>query len=156
MISKHVSYNEVIRSDIAKRKGIENIPTKRQLVRIRILCQEVFEPLREFLRIPIFLSSVFRSSELNKVLGGAKNSQHLANNGAAMDLDADVFGYIPNKDIGNYIRKNLEFDQLIYEDWKNNDYAWIHCSYNEGKNRNQVLIMERKNGKVTYESLSII
>ena len=153
MITKHVSYKEVIRSDTAKRKGIENVPTKRQLVRIRILCRKVFEPLREFLRVPVFFSSVFRSSELNKALRGAKGSQHLADNGAAMDLDADVFGYTTNKDIGDYIRENLEFDQLIYEDWKYNDYAWIHISYNEGKNRNQVLVMKRIGGKATYKKL---
>ena len=150
MITEHVSYREVIRSDTAKRKGIENIPTKRQLVRIRILCREIFEPLREYLGVPVFLSSVFRSSELNEALSGSENSQHLADNGAAMDLDADIFRDTTNKEIGDFIRNTLIFDQLIYEDWKGDDYAWIHVSYNKGENRNEVLVMERINQKPTY------
>ena len=150
MITRHVSYKEVIRSGTAKRKGIENTPTKRQLVRIRVLCREIFEPLREHLGVPVFLSSVFRSSELNQSLGGAGNSQHLADNGAAMDLDADIFRDTTNKEIGDFIRNTLIFDQLIYEDWQGDDYAWIHVSYNEGENRNEVLVMERINQKPTY------
>lgn len=150
-LTKHVSYKEVIRSDTAKRRGIKNIPTTKQLAKIRVLCEKVFEPLREYFGVPIFLSSVFRSSELNKALRGAKNSQHLANNGAAMDLDADIFGRITNKEIGDYIRENLEFDQLIYENWTGTDYAWIHVSYNEGKNRKEVLTMQRIKGKAVYK-----
>ena len=71
-----------------------------------------------------------------------------------MDLDAQVFGGTTNKEIGDYIRKNLEYDQLIYEGWDDyhNDYAWIHCSYKEEGNRKEVLIMERINGKVTYKN----
>ena len=149
-MTEHVSYREVIRSDTAKRKGIVNIPNREQLARIYTLCEKVFEPLRNYLGVPIFISSCFRSPALNSALGGAKNSQHMANNGAAMDLDAHIFGETTNREIGNYIRENLEFDQLIYEGIDGDDYAWIHVSYNEGKNRNEVLVMEHKNGKTTY------
>jgi len=151
-ISEHISYREAVRSDTAKRMGLDNVPSAEQLKRITTLCKKVFEPLREYTGTPIYISSCFRSPALNKIIGGAKNSQHLANNGAAFDLDAQVFGGTTNREIGDYIRKNLEFDQLIYEDWDSEfgDYAWIHCSYNE-KNRNEVLVMKRINGKVGYE-----
>jgi len=150
-ISEHISYREAVRSDTAKRMGMDNVPGAEQLKRITTLCKKVFEPLREYMGVPIYISSCFRSPALNKIIGGAKNSQHLANNGAAFDLDAQVFGGTTNREIGDYIRKNLEFDQLIYEDWDDGDYAWIHCSYNEGNNRNEVLVMKRINGKVGYE-----
>ena len=152
-ISEHVSYREATRSNTAKRRGIDNIPSVEQLDRIKVLCKKVFEPLRKHLGIPIFISSMFRSPGLNKAIGGAKNSQHLANNGAAMDLDAQIFGGTTNRKIGDYIRKNLEFDQLIYEDWDSEfaDYAWIHVSYNDENNRNEVLVMKRINGRVGYE-----
>ena len=70
-----------------------------------------------------------------------------------MDIDAQVYGNVFNEEIGHYIRDNLEFDQLIYEGWDEifDDYAWIHVSYNEGKNRGEVLIMERVNGKTIYK-----
>jgi len=149
-VSEHVSYREVIRSDTAKRRGITNIPNQEQLHRIRILCERVFEPLRNYLAVPIFISSCFRSAALNIVIGGASGSQHMANRGAAIDLDAHIFGGTTNREIGDYIRKHLEFDQLIYEGIDGDDYAWIHVSYDEGRNRNQVLVMEFKEGKATY------
>lgn len=152
-VSEHISYREVVRSDTAKRMGLDNTPNAEQLDRIRTLCKNVFEPLREYVGVPIYISSCFRTTKLNKAIGGAKNSQHLANNGAAMDLDAQIFGATSNREIGDFIRKNLEFDQLIYEDWDSEfrDYAWIHVSYNEGQNRKEVLVMKRINGKVYYE-----
>jgi len=87
-------------------------------------------------------------------MGGAKNSQHMADNGAAMDLDGQIFGGATNLEIGDYIRENLDFDQLIYEGWDENydDYSWIHCSYvSHEKNRNQVLVMYRDNDTTKYK-----
>lgn len=150
-----MKYREVIRSQTAKRKGLSNSPTDDQLARIKTFCVEVFEPLREYMRHPIYVSSCFRSPALNKALGGAKNSQHMADNGAAMDLDGQIFGGATNRDIGDYIRFNLDFDQLIFEGWDDDydDYAWVHCSYvSEEKNRNQVLIMFRDNNKNKYKN----
>ena len=149
-----MKYREVIRSQTAKRRGLNNNPSEEQLARIKIFCVEVFEPLREHIGRPIYVSSCFRSPALNKALGGAKNSQHMADNGAAMDLDAQTFGYSTNLEIGDYIRENLDFDQLIYEGWDEHydDYAWIHCSYvSTEQNRNQVLIMFRDNGRTRYK-----
>lgn len=154
MISKHVAYREVVRSQTAKRRGIRNVPTDEQLGRIILLAQKVFEPLREHFGVPIFISSGFRSEELNKAMGGARGSQHMCQNGAAFDLDAQVFGKITNEQIFDYIRENLDYDQLIAEGWdfEYDDYAWIHVSYKEKGNRNEVLVMRRINGKTIYSS----
>jgi hypothetical protein len=106
------------------------------------------------MRHPIYISSCFRSKALNKALGGAKNSQHMANYGAAMDLDSQVFGGATNRELGDWIRENLDFDQLIYEGWDEDydDYAWIHCSYvDEERNRNQVLVMYKEGDKTKYK-----
>ena len=76
----------------------------------------------------------------------------MANNGAAMDLDADVYCGITNRQIFDYIKDNLEFDQLIYEDVKPDGTAgWVHVSYNKDRNRKEILIMKRVNGKTVYE-----
>ena len=151
-----MKYREVIRSQTAKRKGLSNTPTDKQLARIKTIAIEVFEPLRKYMRHAIYISSCFRSSALNKAIGGAKGSQHMANNGAAMDLDGQIFGSANNCEIGDYIRENLDFDQLIYEGWDEDyhDYAWVHVSYvSPEKNRNQVLIMSRdEKGNVKYQA----
>jgi hypothetical protein len=138
-ISKHISYKEAIYSETAKRLFIDNNPNKKQLVSMKTLAEKIFEPLREHFKIPIFISSFFRSKELNYKIGGSANSQHCL--GEAMDIDADVLNNsITNLDIFNYIKDNLIFDQLIAEDVKEDGSVnWVHCSYSKN-NRNQILI----------------
>jgi hypothetical protein len=63
----------------------------------------------------------------------------MALNGSAMDID-DTFGHMSNNDMGLWIMKNVEFDQLIFEKPINGRSSWIHVSYNKGRNRKQVLI----------------
>jgi len=153
-ISKHVSYKEATRSLVAKRNGWDNKPTDEQLARVVVLAEKVFEPLREALGTPIYIHSMFRSPQVNKAIGGAKYSQHMCDNGAAMDIDSEIFGGTTNIEIGDYIRENLEFDQLIYEseNEEGKDYGWIHCSYNEGNNRKQVLVMYLESGRIKYKN----
>jgi len=149
-IGKYMSYNEVIRSYTARTRGIDNTPDKQQLANIKILYKEVFEPVREYFGVPIFLPSVFRSRGLNDAIGGANGSQHMANKGAAMDMDADVFGIITNRDIFEYIRDNLEFDQLIYEFGDDNNPEWVHVSFNKQFNRKQILRSFRNKYNIVY------
>ena len=148
-ISEHISYKEVIHSTTAKRNGISNIPSKKQLRSIKLLADNVFEPLRSFVGGRIKITSMFRSLELNSLLGGSKTSQHLK--GEAMDLD-DTFGHKTNKQMGDYIREELDFDQLIYEFLDDNgDVKWIHASYKASGNRNEVLIAWKDpSGKTVY------
>jgi len=131
-ISKHLSLKEVVRSNTAIKKGIDNNPTKEHLNNLIRLADNVFEPLREYINKPINVSSGYRSEALNKLIGGASGSQH--SKGEALDLDN---GKLLNKIMFEYIKDNLEFDQLINEQ----NYSWIHVSYREGKNRKQVLKM---------------
>lgn len=151
-ISKHITYNEATRSYLALKYGIINIPNEFQLKNMILLAEAIFEPLRAFVGKPIAVTSFFRSKALNSKLKGSRTSQHMANNGAAMDLDADIYGYITNKDIFDYIRENLDFDQLIaeYPDDKGNP-SWVHVSYKEKGNRKQVFIAYPiGNGRTKY------
>ena len=148
-VSKYVSYNEVIRSATALRKNIENIPTEIQLDRIIILAKEVFDPLREWCAGRVKINSIFRSKKLNTSIGGAKSSQHLANKGAAMDID-DVYSHKTNLEMFYYIKDNLEFDQIIAEFPVDGQPKWIHVSYNEGANRSNALIAIKEQGRTKY------
>jgi len=148
-ISKYVSYNEVVRSNTALRKNIDNSPNAEQIERIIILCKKVFDPLREWVGGPVKINSVFRSKKLNDAIGGSKSSQHMANKGAAVDID-DVYKHKTNLEMFYYIKENLQFDQLIAEFPENGEPRWIHVSYNEGNNRNKILIAAKINKKTTY------
>ena len=143
-LSPHCSFKEAVYSSTAVKFGIKNEPTDKQLLNIVNLLNNVFEPLREAAKHPIAITSMFRSAALNKKIGGANSSQHLCNNGAAMDIDADVYGGVTNNQLFYYIKDNLEFDQLILEDVDEaGNGAWVHVSYNEGLNRKDVLVMKR-------------
>ena len=132
-LSEHLELSEVIRSESAKRNGISNMPTAEHIENFKILATKVFEPIREHFGVPIRISSGYRSSELNKCVGGSATSQH--SSGEAIDIDQDQTT-IANKQVFEYIRDNLAFDQLINEF----NYAWIHVSYKaNGKQRGEVL-----------------
>jgi len=151
IISEHLSYREAVYSDTALRLGIDNYPTEAQLESMEDWALHIFEPLRKGLGDrPINISSMFRSLSLNKVIGGAETSQHME--GEAADLDNDNREEGPtNAEIFHYIRGYLIFDQLIWEYGDDENPAWVHVSYNAGKNRNEVLRCRRINGRTKYE-----
>ena len=144
-LSEHLELSEVIRSESAKRNGISNMPTPDHIENFKILATKVFEPIREHFGVPIRISSGYRSSALNKCVGGSETSQH--SSGEAIDIDQDQTT-ITNKQVFQYIKDNLAFDQLINEF----NYAWVHVSYKaNGKQRGEVW-EAYKEGKVTkYE-----
>lgn len=148
-ISEHISYREAIYSQTAIRNDIDNIPDIEQLKRIQLAAENIFEPLREWVGRPIKINSCFRSAELNKRIGGAQSSQHCANNGAAFDLD-DTYGHKTNAEMFHYIKKNLYFDQLIWEFGTDENPNWVHVSYNADNNRGQVLKACKIKGKTKY------
>ena len=145
-LSKHLSLAEVTRSDTAKRKGVSNMPTPEHLENFKLLAEKVFEPIREHFGVPIHISSGYRSKELNKAIGGSSSSQHLLGQAIDIDMDGSSSG-VTNKQVFDFIIKNLDFDQAINEF----NYSWVHVSYNsKGKQRKQVLDAIKVGGKTTY------
>ena len=152
-VTEHVSYKEVIKSNTATRKGIENIPSGEQMENIKLLCEKVFEPLREHVGVPIAINSLFRSVELNRAIGGSSTSQHCAVNGAAMDID-DTLGRMSNAEMFNFIKDNLDFDQLIWEYGNEDNPDWVHVSYKARDNRKQILKCSKVKGRTVYSIYS--
>ena len=150
-ISEHVSLKEATRSNTAKRLGIENMPDSETLITMQITAEHIFEPLRNKFNEPIYISSFYRSSELNKAIGGSTSSQHCK--GEAIDID-DVYSKASNADFFNYIKNKLEFDQLIWEFGDDENPAWVHVSYSLGKNRMRVLKAIKENGRTKYINIT--
>ena len=148
-ISKYVTYSEVTKSNQANALKLANIPNATQLNNLRLVCTNVFDKVREHFGKPIGISSGFRSVELNAKIGGSKTSQHCE--GKALDIVGDIFGGINNKLLFFYIKENCIFDQLIWEFGSENAPDWVHVSYNEGKNRGQVLRALKVGGKTIYK-----
>lgn len=145
-LSKNLSLSEMIRSESAKRAGINNMPTEEHLANMKKLAENVFQPIRDHFKAPIHISSGYRSLELNKAIKGAKTSQHVLGQAVDIDVDASSNG-INNKMIFEFIKNNIDFDQLINEF----NYSWVHVSYNpNGKQRKQILDATKSNGKTVY------
>ena len=149
MISKHISDREGVYSITATRLGIDNKPNVEQLDNMKTLAKKIFEPLRIYTNGPIKINSFFRSPKLNKAIGGSTKSQHCK--GQAIDLD-DTFGHLTNAEMYNYIKENLNFDQLIWEFGDEDNPDWVHVSYvSEEGNRNRCLQAYKENNKTKYK-----
>ena len=147
-ISTHISYKEGTHSNTAIRRNIDNIPNDYQLANMNAIALNIFEPLREWAGGPIKINSFFRSPDLNTAIGGSSKSQHCE--GRAIDID-DTFGHKTNAEMYNYIKENLNFDQLIWEFGNDTNPDWVHVSYvSDDQNRNRCLKAERVNGKAVY------
>jgi hypothetical protein len=145
-LSKNLALAEVMRSETAKRKGISNMPTPEHIENFKLLAENVFQPIRDHFGVPIILSSGYRSKELNTAVGGALSSQHCT--GEAIDIDMDGTT-VKNAEIFNFIKDNLNFDQLIWEFGTDSNPDWVHVSYEStGKQRKQIL-KAVKSGKGT-------
>ena len=148
-ISDHITFAEAIHSNTAKRYGIENIPNEEQTNNMKVLAEKIFEPLRLWVGGPIKITSMFRSEELNKAIGGSSSSQHCK--GMAMDID-DVYGHKTNAEMFDWICNHCNFDQIIWEFGSDKNPAWIHVSYiSVDKNRNRKLLAEKEFGKTVYK-----
>ena len=145
-LSKNFVLSEVIRSNTAKRLGIDNEPRKEHLENIQRLITNLIQPMRDELG-PIRITSGYRNPNLNRAIGGSSKSQHCK--GEALDLQFWKEGQMFNKEIYDWVLESgLPFDQLINEF----DFAWVHLSLKQKGNRKQVLIAYKDNdGDTAYK-----
>ena len=140
ILSKSFTLNELTKSQEATRLGIENIPNEEHIENLKILCEKILQPLRDYYGMPVSVSSGYRSVALCEAVGSSAKSQHTKGQAA----DFEIFG-VANKDVAEFIVQNLEYDQCILEFWNENDpnSGWVHCSYSENGNRKQYLKAEK-------------
>lgn len=128
---KHFSWDELTKSDTAKKYGISNTPSEEEKRNLIALVMKVLDPLRDKYAKPVTVNSAYRSPFLNSKVGGSDFSQHVK--GQAADITGG--SKEENKILFNLL-KDMDFDQLINEQ----DYSWIHVSYKRiGYNRKQIL-----------------
>jgi hypothetical protein len=145
-LSAHFALSEFTRSESAKREGLDNTPTAEHLENLKTLCEKILEPIR--LKYgSINISSGYRGKMLNHFIGGSVSSDHCVGRAADIDMDDSGTG-VTNKEIFEYIKNNLEFDQLINEF----NYSWVHVGYRLGDNRKQVLDAVKEKGKTVYQA----
>ena len=146
--SSNFSLAELIKSQTATRKGIDNTPSPGHQDNLKSLCTHVLQPVREHFGRVVTVSSGYRSPELCTAIGSKTTSQHAKGEAA----DFEIFG-VSNKELADYINETLDYDQLILEFWNESDpnSGWVHCSYSEANNRKQYLkAYKDENNKTCY------
>lgn len=151
-LSKNLDLGELTRSESAKRAGISNTPTAEHIENMKKLATNIFQPIRDHFGVPIFISSGYRSKQLNDRICGSSTSQHSSGEAIDIDMDGSSNG-VTNKEVFDFIKDNLEFDQLIWEFGTKNNPDWVHVSYEStGRQRKQVLRAVRVKGVTRYEN----
>jgi zinc D-Ala-D-Ala carboxypeptidase len=149
-LSENFTLDELTKSQEATRLGIDNTPNEEHILNLKLLCENVLQPIRDYYGMPVSVSSGYRSAKLCEAIGSSSKSQHTKGQAA----DFEIFG-IANKDLADFIIKNLNYDQCILEFWNENEpnSGWVHCSYNSLGGRKQFLKAEKLNGRVVYTVL---
>lgn len=121
-LSPHFSMAELIGSRVACRAGLPNSPDVFQVENLRRLADSILEPIRALFVRPVYVSSGFRSPELNRLVGGKSSSAHLEGRAA----DILVTGIPCGKAFAVIRESAIPFDQLIHE--KSSGVEWLHVS----------------------------
>jgi hypothetical protein len=148
-LSRNFSLQELTKSDTAIRKGIDNNPNADQIEKLKRLCENVLQPVRDqFGRVKV--TSGFRSPELCLAIGSSINSQHAK----AEAADFEVLG-VDNAEVADWVYKNLQTDQLILEYYTPGEpnSGWIHASWVEFNPRAQYLRAYREDKKTKYKPI---
>lgn len=138
-LSKYFSLWELTKSQTASRRGINNHPNEKQLEALKALCEDVLDTIREKFG-PFSPNSGFRSFSLNQAIRGSSTSQHMKGEAADIEIPG-----LSNYVLAEWIRDNLEFDQLILEFYQSGapNSGWVHISYKkEGGNRKEILTFD--------------
>ena len=117
--------------------GIPNEPNEQELAKLKLLCENVLQPLRDVFGRPIKVTSGFRNTAVNKHVGGVASSQHVK--GMAADLVCEN-----NAELFNILRQRFKFTQLIYERGNKIQPAWVHVSFDIDDLKCQVLKFDGK------------
>ena len=146
-LSENFSLQELLKSQTALRKGIDNKPTDPSVItNLQVLCEKVLQPVRDHFARPVVINSGYRCPKLNKAIGSSSKSQHTKGQAADIEIPG-----LSNKELAEYIEEHLPFDQLILEFYNGVDpnSGWVHVSYvGDADNRKQTLTIN-KNGTFT-------
>jgi hypothetical protein len=143
-LSRHFTLDELTRSDTAVRLGLDNSPTQEVISNLQVLAQGLERVRAALGSVPLYISSGYRSPEVNKAIGGSRTSQHMA--GEAADFTAPEFG-TPTQ-IAEHLAAladSLQFDQLILEGGR-----WVHISFTQNRARRSVLTATFTKGIAKY------
>jgi hypothetical protein len=139
MLSKYFSLAELIHSQTAIRKNIDNTPSPEVLANLADTAREA-DRMREFLGYPVMVTSGYRSPKLNAAVGSKPTSSHTS--GYALDIVCPGYG-TPSEVFNALKTSGLAFDQLILEFPDSKTGGWVHIGYSP-RMRREYLVFDGK------------
>ncbi len=150
MLTNNFSLQEMIKSETALRRDMDNTPHSDEVVQnLTVLCEQVLQPLRDAYNVGIKVNSGYRSPDVNAAVGGSRTSDHCKGQAADIEIPG-----VANRDLALYIRDNFEFTQLILEGYIEGipDSGWVHVSYDVNNLKQQVLTAVFVKGRAIYSN----
>jgi hypothetical protein len=152
LISKNFYFDEFTYSPTAVAKKIPNEPNVEHSKNLKNVVRYIVQPARDHFNKPVKINSGYRSAAVNEAVGGSKTSQHMV--GEAVDIEIEG---VPNKELAEWIDKNLNYDQLIlefYSPMKGVNSGWVHVSLKRTGTNRKTKLVAYKDGKTTkYENV---
>ena len=146
-LTANFTLEELTKSETALRHGMDNTPGEAEIANLTALAQNVLQPIRDHFGKGVKVNSGFRHPEVNAKVGGSKTSDHCQGQAADIEIPG-----VPNAELAEWIKDNLEFRQLILEFYTPGipESGWVHVSYVAGDNKKQVMTATKKDGKTVY------
>ncbi len=146
-LTKNFSLAEMVKSETALRRGMDNTPGETEIGNLRVLCERVLQPVRDHFAKGVKVNSGYRAPEVNAAVGGSKTSDHCRGQAADIEIPG-----VANAELAQWIAYNLEYTQLILEFYTPGvpDSGWVHVSYDPKDLKKQNLTATRKDGKTVY------
>ena len=146
-LTKNFTLEEMTKSETALRYDIDNTPNEQEISAMKLLAEKVLQPVRDHFGKGVKVNSGFRNQDVNQKVGGSRNSDHIRGQAADIEIPG-----IPNAELAEWIKDNLEYNQLILEFYTPGvpDSGWVHVSYIPEDNKKQVLTATKKDGKTVY------
>lgn len=148
MLTNNFSLQEMIKSETALRRDMDNTPHSDEVVQnLIVLCEQVLQPLRDAYNVGIKVNSGYRSPDVNAAVGGSRTSDHCKGQAADIEIPG-----VANADLAQYIADNFNFTQLILEFYTQGipDSGWVHVSYDVNNLKRQVMTAVKQNGRTVY------
>ena len=148
-LTKNFSLSEMVKSETALRNNLDNTPGDAEIANLKVLAENVLQPIRDAYGKGVKVNSGFRHPNVNAAVGGSKTSDHCKGQAADIEIPG-----VANADLAEWIKDNLEFTQLILEFYTPGipDSGWVHVSYDPNNLKKQVMTAMKENGKTVYKA----
>lgn len=146
-LTTNFSLHELTKSETALRHNLPNDPDEKAIANLKVLCEQVLQPVRDHYGKGVKVNSGFRHPDVNAAVGGSKTSDHCQGQAADIEIPG-----VPNHELAEYIAQNYKFTQVILEFYTPGvpDSGWVHVSYDPSNLKGQTLTATKKDGKTVY------